>query len=218
MKAFVSWSGGKDSCLACYRALKNGVDISFLLTMLDEKGLRSKSHGLKKKILEAQAKAVEKPIIYKETSWENYEEKFKEAIKQLKKFGVEAGVFGDLRLLEHKKWVENVCNEVGIKALEPLWNENYKKIIDEFFSYGFEAIIISVKSNLISEEWLGQSFNEKFIEYLKSINVDLLGENGEYHTLVTYGPIFKKRVEIIKSKKNQINNYNILNIIKVNLK
>jgi len=219
MKAFVSWSGGKDSCLACYKALKTEVDVSFLLTMLDEEGLRSRSHGLKREVFDVQAKAVEKPIIYKEASWENYEEKFKEAVNQLKVLGVEAGVFGDVCLPEHKNWVERVCNETGIKALEPLWNKPYEELLNEFFSYGFEAVIISIKSNLINEEWLGKSFNEEFINYLKGIKVDLLGENGEYHTLVTYGPIFKKRIEITKSRKVQVNNeYSILSIIKVSLK
>jgi len=219
MKAFVSWSGGKDSCLAYYKALEAGVNVSFLLTMLDEDGLRSRSHGLKKEVFDAQAKTVEKPIIYKEASWESYEEKFKEAINQLKVLGVEAGVFGDLCLPAHKNWVERVCGELGIKALEPLWGEAYENVLNEFFSCGFEAVIISVKSNLIDEDWLGKRFNEKFIDYLKSIKIDLLGENGEYHTLVTYGPIFKKRIEIVKSKKVQVNDeYSVLNVIKVNLK
>jgi uncharacterized protein (TIGR00290 family) len=186
--------------------------------MLEEEGLRSKSHGLRKKVFESQSKAIEIPILYKNASWESYEEKFKEAIEWLKKQGVKAGVFGDVCLPEHKSWVERVCNETGIKALEPLWGESYEKLINEFLSYGFEAIIVSIKSKLINEDWLGQSFNENFISYLKSVKVDLLGENGEYHTLVTYGPLFKKRIKILKSRKVQVNNdYTFLDLIKVDL-
>lgn len=212
MKSFISWSGGKDSCLAFYKALKTGVKASFLLTMLEEKGLRSRSHGLRRKVFDAQSKAIGIPILYRNASWENYEEKFKEAIEWLKKHGVEAGVFGDVCLPEHKDWVEKVCNETNIKALEPLWGEPYEKIINEFLGYGFEAVIISVKSKLIDEDWLGQSFNKNFIDYLKSVKVDLLGENGEYHTLVTYGPLFKKRIKILKSEKIQVGDYSFLDV------
>lgn len=196
MRVFVSWSGGKDSCLAHYRALRAGLSPSFLLTMLDEEGAMSRSHGVKAQALGAQAKAMGIPIVYARTSWEDYERKFLEAAGRLKALGVEGGVFGDASLREHKEWVERACAKVGIRAFEPLWGESYEKLLNELLESGFEAAVVSVKEGLISEDWLGRKVDRAFIEALKKGGVDLLGENGEYHTLVTYGPTFKKRVKV----------------------
>jgi diphthine-ammonia ligase len=168
-------------------------------------------------VIDAQAEAVGIPIVYEKTSWEDYEEKFKDIVKHLKALGVEGGVFGDIKLQEHREWVERVCSDVGIKALEPLWGEAYEELIKEFLTSGFEATIVSIKASLIKEEWLGQNFGWKFIEFLKSNRIDLLGENGEYHTLVTYGPIFKKRIKIVESEKIQAEERWILKVSKIDL-
>ena len=217
MNVFTSWSGGKDSCLALYRALKAGFKVNYLLSMLDEDGVKSKGHGLDRSLLNAQAKALGIPIIYGKASWETYEEEFKRIIKSLKNKGIQGGIFGDIKLQEHKEWVEKVCGEVGIKAFEPLWNEKYETLLGEFFGKGFEALIINVKTSLIGDEWVGQPFNHKFIEYLKNREVDLFGENGEYHTLVTYSPIFKQRIKILETKKNLRNDRVTLKILRFKL-
>jgi uncharacterized protein (TIGR00290 family) len=217
MRVFVSWSGGKDSCLALYRALKAGLRIEYLFNMLNEEGSVSRSHGLPKGILDAQAKALGTPIIYGRTSWENYEEEFKKVIRGLKSMGVEGGVFGDINLQEHRDWVEKVCNEIGVEAFEPLWNEEYERLLNEFMGGGFEAIVVSAKADLIGEEWIGKAFNQKFIEYLKSQGLDLCGEKGEYHTLVVYGPIFKQYVKVLETAKTMKDGRWVLQILKFSL-
>lgn len=201
MKVFVSWSGGKDSSLALYRALKAGFKVGFLFNILNEEGLRSRGHGLRKEVIDAQAKAIGIPIVYGKAFWEGYEEEFKRVIKELKNMGIEGGVFGDIDFQEHRDWVEKVCGEVGLKAIEPLWNQKYETLLTEFIDIGFKAFIISVKAELIDPEWVGQPLNWEFIEFLRSREIDLCGENGEYHTLITYGPIFKQRLKIIESNK-----------------
>lgn len=201
MKVFVSWSGGKESSLALYRALKAGFKVGFLFNILNEEGLRSRGHGLRKEVIDAQAKAIGIPIVYGKASWEGYEEEFKRIIKELKNMGIEGGVFGDIDFQEHRDWVEKVCGEVGLKAIEPLWNQKYETLLTEFIDIGFKAFIISVKAELIDPEWVGQPLNWEFIEFLRSREIDLCGENGEYHTLITYGPIFKQRLKIIESNK-----------------
>jgi len=217
MRVFISWSGGKDSCLALFKALKAGFDIACLLCMLDENGLRSRSHGLTREILDAQANALGIPIIYGKASWNNYEEKFKEILVKLRSMGVEGGVFGDLRIQGHKNWVERVCSEVGVKAFEPLWGENCKRLIDDFLSEGFKAIIVNVDAGLIDEDWVGRLFDYNFIDYLERKGLDLCGENGEYHTLVTYGPIFKKTLEILEAKRTRSGRRCLLEITKISL-
>ncbi|MCP8305152.1 MAG: diphthine--ammonia ligase [archaeon] len=214
MHVFVSWSGGKDSCLALYRALKAGHKVEFLFNMLDEDGLTSRGHGLRKEVIDAQAKAIGIPIVYGKASWEAYEDEFKRIIKDLRSLGVEGGIFGDLNIQEHRDWVEKVCSDVGIRAFEPLWDEKYEALLTEFIGNGFEAVVVSAKVDLIGEEWIGHQFNWEFIEYLRSQGLDLCGETGEYHTLVTYGPVFKQRMKILESRKTIKDNKWVLEILK----
>jgi len=202
MRVFASWSGGKDSCLALHRALRAGSDVVCLLTILDEGGLRSRGHGLGREVLDAQAQALGLPIVYGRASWSSYEAEFKRALKQLKTRGVEGGVFGDINLQGHRDWVEKVCAEVGLRAFEPLWGESYRPLLNEFMGSGFEAMIVSVKTDLVGEGWVGRRLDWKFIDHLGSRGLDLCGENGEYHTLVTYGPPFKQRIEILEGRKS----------------
>jgi len=201
MRVFISWSGGKDSCLALHRTLSADLKVEFLFSMFGEEGIRSRGHGLRKEIIKAQSKALGIPIIYGNASWEDYEVEFKRVMKKLKEKGIEGGVFGDIDLQEHRDWVERVCSEVELKAFEPLWNQKYEMLLQEFIQSGFEGIIVSAKADLISENWIGHPLNWKFIEYLKKQNIDLCGEDGEYHTLTTNGPIFQRRIEILASKK-----------------
>ncbi|MCP8317312.1 MAG: diphthine--ammonia ligase [archaeon] len=217
MQVFFSWSGGKDSCLALYRALKAGFNVKFLFNMLSENGLRSRSHGLRKEILDAQAKAVGIPIIYGKASWEAYEDEFKKIIRNLRGLSVEGGVFGDINIQEHRDWVEKVCSDAGVKAFEPLWGEKYEILLNEFISKGFEAVVVNTKADLIGEEWIGRPFDWEFIGYLRSRDIDLCGEKGEYHTLVTYGPMFKQRIEILESRRTVMDGRWILDVLKFSM-
>jgi len=202
MKAFVSWSGGKETSLACYRAMQKGFEIRCLLNMVSEDGEYSRSHGIGADLLRAQAEAIGSPIVQRKTTWNTYEEEFKKAALDLKKEGIEAGVFGDIDVQEHRDWVERVCNEVGINALLPLWKGERVELLKEFIQTGFKAIIVATNSDFLGKEWLGREINGEFIEGLKAIgDVDLCGERGEYHTFVYDGPIFKKSVEFIIGKK-----------------
>lgn len=191
---FASWSGGKDSCLALWKALKQGYKVSYLLNMLNETGSKSRSHGLPKDILILQSKSIGIPIVQRNTTWSNYEAEFKTVVKELKSLGVKGGIFGDIYLQEHCDWIERVCNEININVLLPLWKAPTKKLVQEFISEGFEAIIVSVKADIFEESWLGRLLDENLLEDLITIGVDPCGEAGEYHTLVIDGPLFKKRV------------------------
>lgn len=202
-KAFVSWSGGKETSLACYKAMQDkNLGVKYLLNIVSEDGKRSRSHGLDSSLLRAQADVMGIPIIQKRTTWEGYEGIFKEAVSGLKKEGIKTGIFGDIDLQEHRDWVERVCREIGIKPLLPLWKEDREKLLKEFIRAGFKAIVVATKADLLGKEWLDRRINEEFIKDLKRLgDVDLCGEKGEYHTFVFDGPLFKKRIEITKSEK-----------------
>ena len=203
-KVAVSWSGGKDSCLACYKALQKGLEVSCLLNFISKDGGYS-PHGLNSNLILAQSQATGIPIIQKEVSWETYEEEFKIVARTLKEKGFDGIVFGDIDIPEHLDWVIRVCNDVGILYMEPLWHLNRKQILEEFINAGFKAIVINIKADIFGGEWLGRVVDETFIEDLQKLQshrtFDICGEFGEYHTLVIDGPIFKKCINLLNYKK-----------------
>jgi uncharacterized protein (TIGR00290 family) len=209
-RVVASWSGGKDSCLACYKAMLDGFEVSHLINFISKDG-RCMSHGLDPKLIVAQSQAIGIPTIQREVTWDTYEEGFKTVMKELKQIGVKGAVFGDIDISEHLDWVIRVCNEVGILYMEPLWHLDRVQILKEFINAGFEAIIVNAKADIFGEEWLGRKVDESFIEDLRRLHskysFDICGEMGEYHTLVIDGPIFKRRIKISDSRRVLKNGY-----------
>jgi uncharacterized protein (TIGR00290 family) len=203
-KLFCSWSGGKDSCLAFHRAQKDGRKISGLVAMLTEGGEHSRSHGLAKSLLIKQAQAVGVPVRFGAATWDDYEKEFVKIMNELAEEGFTNGIFGDIDLEDHRKWEEMVCEKAGMKAVLPLWQEDREKILREFLDEGFKAVIVTVNENNMDESWLGRTLDVSIISELEKIGVDVCGENGEFHTFVYDGPVFKNKVDfklgkIIKS-------------------
>lgn len=210
---FCSWSGGKDSCLSLYYALKQGGIPKRLITMLIENGERSRSHGLSLNLLKKQSKSLNIPLSTYAASWEDYETSFITALKEIKESGINIGVFGDIDIEDHENWVKKVCNKTNMLEYLPLWKKPRTKIVKEFIDYGFKAIIIAVKDDkLLDKELLGRELDKNLIRILEKRGVDLAGENGEYHTLVTGGPIFKNDIEYKLEEKIFINGYWFQNV------
>ena len=210
---FVSWSGGKESSLACYKAKANGLTPSYLLNMTSEDGSRSRTHGLAREVLSLQAEAIGIPLIQRKTSWKNYEDNFKKIVLELKEAGIEGGVFGDIDLEEHRRWVKRVCKEMGIRPYLPLWGKEQKKVLEDFINLGFEAIVVAINSEILEKKWLGRKIDHKFLKDITRIeSITPCGEAGEYHTLVIDGPIFKKRIKIIETRIVQRDKQRFLDI------
>lgn len=195
-----SWSGGKDSTLACHRAIKAGYAVGRLVNFISDDHRRVRFHGTEASLIGLQAELAEIELYQKETDSKDYEGGFKEALRALKEKGAEGMVFGDIDIEEHRQWVERVCGQMGMEAVEPLWGEERETLVSEFIGLGFEAVIVCCQGGLIDKEWVGRKMDGEFIEYLRgSPGVDLCGERGEYHTFVTAGPLFKGRIEITGS-------------------
>jgi len=209
---FCSWSGGKDSCLSLYYALKQGAIPKRLITMLIENGERSRTHGLSLNLLKKQSESLNIPLSTYATSWEDYETNFITALKEMKESGINLGVFGDIDIDDHKKWAKKVCHKTNILEYLPLWKELRRKIVQELIDDGFKAIIVAVKDKLLGKELLGRELDKNLIRILEKKGVDLTGENGEYHTMVTGGPIFKKDVEYKLEEKIFFNGYWFQNV------
>jgi len=211
----VSWSGGKDSSLACHKAMLDGFEVAYLLNFVS-KDERCMSHGLDSKLMAAQSQAIKIPIVQKGVTWDTYEKGFKTAIRELKRMGVSGAVFGDIDVQEHKDWVNRICNELDIKQVMPLWGRDPEQILTDFIDEGFEAIVVMVKADLLGEEWLGRRVDESFVSNLLKLKnkVHLCGELGEYHTYVTNGPFFKRRIKILDSSRILKNGCRFLDISK----
>ena len=212
MSYLVSWSGGKDGCLACYEAIRQGYQVSHLVNFIAQEHNRVRFHGTDTRLIQLQSQAIGIPLLQKKTTWDRYEEEFKEAVRSLLPNGIKGMVFGDIYLQEHLDWVERVCGDIGIEAIEPLWGRKTRDIITDFIDSGFEAVIISAKSELIDRGWMGRQVDRDFVSYLSDNDIDPCGENGEYHTLVVNGPIFKSRIEIEQGEVIQRNSHWLLDI------
>jgi uncharacterized protein (TIGR00290 family) len=195
-KVFCSWSGGKDSCLALYRAGQAGATPACLVTMMIEDGCRSRSHGLRQDVVEAQAAAMGLPLFCRATSWDDYEKSFIDVLAEVKTHSVEAGVFGDIDLQAHRDWVERVCATVDMQALLPLWNEPRLDMVRECIDVGIDCRIVSCKAELMGREFLGKSLTHELAASLESAGIDACGENGEFHTVVVDGPMFNTPLEL----------------------
>lgn len=221
-QVFASWSGGKDSCLACYRAIAGGLKIWYLANMITEDGKRSRTHGLSANIIQVQSQAVGISLVQRRTSWDSFEAKFKNMLRAFKQEGITDGIFGDIDLDEHREWVERVCREVGITPHLPLWAESQDKILRDFINLGFEAIVVATRADMLGEEWLGRRVDLDFIDHLaelrKTKDITLCGEAGEYHTLVINGPLFQKRMEILETTKVLRDEHWFLEILSIELR
>ena len=193
-KAFCSWSGGKDSCLALHRVLQNNFDVRYLLTMFDETEDRSRSHAVPRKLIQAQADALGIELVTAKASWENYEKVFIEQLKSFQNQNITHGIFGDIDLQAHRDWEEKVCAAAEIEAVLPLWSENRRQMVDEFLAEGFKAVVVCVNENFLDAGFCGRIFDESFINDLPA-DVDACGENGEFHTFVFDGKTFKNPVK-----------------------
>jgi len=202
-----SWSGGKDSCFALMLQLKKGDQLKVVLNVMDENQEYSKSHGLTKEILFAQATALQVPIQLASASWSTYEENFIAILKMIKSENqIEGMVFGDIDIQKHRDWEEKVSAAAGLSAYLPLWQGDRKDLVRSMIDSGIQAIIVSCNHEL-GLEFLGEEITHELIPRLEAKGVDICGENGEYHTLVIDCPLFEKAINIQKGKKVKTDNY-----------
>lgn len=209
---FTSWSGGKDSALAHYQALQEGGRPAYLLTMFEENEEWSRSHHLPLSLLQAQAEAMELPLLIRGASWQSYEEKFLAVLEDLRKEEITHGVFGDIDLQAHLDWIESICAKRNITPYHPLWQKERRFVIQQLLDAGFEAVIVVVKEEKLPDSFLGKTLTESLISDLESFGVDACGEEGEFHTVIVNGPLFKKRIPIEEKGISYNDGYAFLNV------
>ena len=209
-KFIVSYSGGKDSTLALYHAMQVGKAIG-LIVMLEEQGLRSRSHAMSMEIIQAQANALGLPIITTSSSWNDYETEFLKLLADAKQQGAEVLVTGDLDMPEHGCWHDRITQQAGLKLCMPLWQRPHREVIEEFIQLGFKTMIVTVNLDLgMKVDDLGKILTLDYIQELENRGIDPCGEGGEFHSTVINGPLFTAPIAVRKGDILYHENYAFL--------
>ena len=207
MNVAILFSGGKDSTMALYNALEAGEDVKYLLSMKSRNDESYMFHVPNIHITDLLSQALDIPIISAETDGIKEEElkDLKTEFENLKTLGVEAIYTGALYSVYQKSRIEKLCDEVGLKVVSPYWHVDELEYMRKIVSLGFKIIVCGVAAWGLDESWLGRLIDDEAIDELVRINekyqINIAFEGGEAETLAIDGPIFKKRIKILKDKK-----------------
>ena len=195
----VSWSGGKDSCMALREVQRTpNIRVEALLTTVTRDFDRISMHGVRRTLLEQQAASLglktHQIFISKGASNEEYEAKMGEAFSEYRDRGIDTVVFGDLFLEEIRAYREQLIAKHKMASLYPVWGRDTSQLIRDFITLGFKTAIVCVDPAKLGPSFVGRVIDEELLAQLPS-HVDPCGENGEFHTFVFDGPIFKNPVK-----------------------
>ncbi|MGE5071868.1 MAG: diphthine--ammonia ligase [Anaerolineae bacterium] len=197
-KVLVSWSGGKDSAMALeYVLARPDYEVAGLLTTVTEDYDRISMHGVRRALLRQQAESLGLPLeeigISKGSSNAEYESKMAEVLSRYKEAGVSSVVFGDIFLEDLRRYREKNLAKMGMRGIFPPWNQDTQQLVRRFIDRGFRAVVVCVDTQTLDQKFAGREIDEQFVGELPE-TVDVCGENGEYHSFVYEGPIFKTRI------------------------
>ncbi|ADR23359.1 hypothetical protein MATR_27920 [Marivirga tractuosa] len=199
-KIALSWSGGKDACLALHYLMNsNEYEIDHLHTVIGGETNRVGMHGIKKELIDAQAAALGIPLkisyLPSDKSNISYEQVMLEYASYCKSKNITTIAFGDIFLEDLKNYREEKMAEVDMECLFPLWKKDTAEVINQFLELGYKTKICAGDAAKIRKDLIGKSITHELLRKLPA-NVDPCGENGEFHTFVYDGPIFQKAVKI----------------------
>jgi diphthine-ammonia ligase len=172
-----------------------------MITMFGEDAARSRSHGLRPEVLEAQAERLDLRRVTGRCTWQTYDAAFSAALQEAKADGVSHVIFGDILFDEHRAWAENQCAAHGLTAVEPLFGLSTRVLFHDWIASGAEAIIVTARAEFLDESWLGRSLRPEMVDEFARLGVDPCGERGEYHTVVTNSPLFSAPIEIVHGER-----------------
>lgn len=197
-KTVFNWSGGKDSALALYYLLQDKqFAVTQLLTSINNTYNRVAMHGIRAELLQQQCAAIGLPLqelrLNNQPSMDDYNAAMATTMQGLQAQGFTHAAYGDIFLEDLRQYREAQLAAVGVKAHFPLWQKNTTQLIHEFIDLGFTTIVCCVKSQLLDKSFAGRIIDKHFLKDLPK-GVDPCGENGEFHTFVVDGPIFKQPI------------------------
>ncbi|MBR6115345.1 MAG: diphthine--ammonia ligase [Oscillospiraceae bacterium] len=195
MDVAVSYSGGKDGALALYRARQLGHTPRVLLTTFNDAAELSWFHGVPEELLRRSAEAAGLELKLIRCGFgDDYARDFIAALDELRAQGIEGCVFGDIDIQQHFDWSDGVCRSAGLQSFFPLWQQSRRDLVYESVDSGFRALITNIDTTRLSARFLGMTLSRELAEEIAAEGADICGENGEYHTFVYDGPIFRHPV------------------------
>lgn len=205
-KIFVaSYSGGKDSILAFHMAVSQGMIPLALITTYNTEQNCSWFHGIPQTVLDNVAESIGIPVRLIKTSGDEYTKNFERTLCTAKEQGAQFCVFGDIDIEDHFKWCTERCENAGLLPMFPLRGQSRRSVVNEFINRGFTAHISIVDTTRMGENFLGKKLTAELLAEIEAQGIDVCGENGEYHTFVSDGPVFKKPVKFTFGEKISIN-------------
>ena len=205
-------TGGKDSILALYRAQQMGHTIQVLATIIPERSDSYMFHFPNIHLTDYIAEALEIPLVKAKTSGVK-EKELEDLKKLLESLDVDGVVTGAVLSSYQKERIDRLCDELGLKSVAPLWHKDQLEIMKDLIDLKFKVILVGVYAYGLDQTWLGKEITrealEKLVELNKKFQISLVGEGGEYESLVLDAPIYKKRLEIIEAEINYKNNSGI---------
>jgi uncharacterized protein (TIGR00290 family) len=201
-RVLFTWSGGKDSAMALYELQRsNGYEVAALLTTVTGDFDRISMHGVRYTLLERQAESLgiplEKVLISRSSSNEEYESSMREVLERYQGDGIGSVVFGDIFLEDVRKYREDNLSKIGMEGIFPLWGRDTLELAHTFIGVGFKSIITCIDNNALGKRFIGRLYDERLLAELPA-GIDRCGEHGEFHTFVFDGPLFKEAVEFRK--------------------
>lgn len=213
----VSWSGGKDSCMALYEIQRSpDYRAVALLTTITSDYDRVSMHGVRRVLLERQAAALGLPLhqvlISKDASNSEYESKLLDAVNEYRSLGVDSIVFGDLFLEDIKNYRDQFLHQHNLQGVYPVWLRDTAEFIRAFIELGFKAITTCVNNEVLDQSFAGMRIDESFLSMLPA-DVDPCGENGEFHSFVYDGPNFKTPIRFSVGEKVQRGSFSFCDLV-----
>jgi uncharacterized protein (TIGR00290 family) len=200
-KAYVSWSSGKDSAFALWEARRSGLaDVVGVLTTVSEAYGRVAMHGVRESVLGRQIAALGLPALKvtlpQPCTNPVYEQRMAAACERLKEQGVRHIVFGDLFLEDIRAYRERQLADAGMNGIFPLWRRDTAHLAREMIASGLIAHLVCIDPRHLARHFAGRRFDTQFLDELPAA-VDPCGENGEFHTVVSAGPIFSAAIPLV---------------------
>lgn len=196
--ALMNWSGGKDSALALYHALRNpALRVTDLLTSVNAHYGRVSMHGVRVALLEEQARRIGLPLTKLELpempDMADYEARMRATLAPLQAKGIQRAIFGDIYLEDLRQYREQQLAGIGLGAEFPLWQRPNAELLREYLGLGFRAVVVCVNEKYLDQSFCGRELNADFLRDLPP-GVDSCGENGEYHSFVFDAPYFSSPI------------------------
>lgn len=209
----LAWSGGKDATLALHRARQRGFTVTHLYSIYEGNSGRTRFHGIPTGLLEAQARALELPLVMDATHPDDYETVHRRLLEHLVQQGVGGVIYGNIHLEDVRQWFEERSEDLNLEHVEPLWGDPPAQLVREFLTAGYRTLIVSVDLEQANPDWLGRELaGEVMEEILHDADVDPCGERGEYHTFAWDGPLFSEPVKFRRGETFEREGHRILDL------